>query len=208
MMKPPQIAALAVAALIPVGVLTWSSVPPQTEELADGTLRVRVEFSGGYETDPVDHGRPVRLIAGALGVDPEVFRDAFSRVNPAPAGSHPDHERVRENKEALMSALGPFGITNDRLDDVSDQYRYEPGRGGLWPHKVATAYAIVKDGAVTRFEVTDPGYGYNAPPKIKVPGIDGSPYETLFVAELSFGPDFEKNGSIFSIAGSGWAEED
>ena len=207
-MKPPQIATLAVAVLILVGMLTWFSLPTQTEELADGTLRIRVEFSGGYETDPVDHGRPVRLIAGALGVASEVFRDAFSRVNPAPAGSLPDHERVRENKEALMSVLGPFGITDDRLDDVSDQYRYVPGRGGLWPHQAATAYAIVKDGAVTRFEVTDPGYGYNAPPKIKVPGIDGSAFEALFVAELSFGPDFAKNGSIFSIAGSGWAEED
>jgi hypothetical protein len=205
MMKPPQIAALAAAVLILVGVLAWFSVPPQTEELADGSLRVRVEFSGGYETEPVDHGRPVTLIAGALGVAPEVFRDVFSRVNPAPAGSLPGHERVRENKDALMSVLGPLGITNDRLDDVSDQYRYVPGRGGLWSHKAATAYAIVKDGAVTRFEVTDPGYGYSTPPKIKVPGIDGSSFEIRYVTELSFGPDFEKNGSISSIFVSAWA---
>lgn len=200
MMKPPQIAALSAAVLILVGVLTWFSLPSQTEELADGTLRVRVDFSGGYETDPVDHGRPVRLIAGALSVAPEVFRDAFSRVNPAPGGTEPSGERVRENKATLMAALGPHGITNDRLDNVSDQYRYVPGRGGLWSHQAATAYAIVKDGVVTRCEVTDPGYGYNAPPKITVPGIDGSPIETRFVAELSFGPDFEKNGSISSIA--------
>ncbi|NBQ65466.1 MAG: hypothetical protein EBT95_08050 [Verrucomicrobia bacterium] len=30
--------------------------------------RVPVVFSGGHETDPRDHGRPVVLIAGALGV--------------------------------------------------------------------------------------------------------------------------------------------
>ena len=203
-MKQAQVAVLAAAALILVGVLIWSSVPPQTEELADGTLRVRVEFSGGYETDPVDHGRPVRLIAGALGVAPEVFRNAFSRVNPAPGGTEPSGERVRENKAVLMAALRPHGITNDRLDDVSNQYRYVPGRGGLWSHQAATAFAIVKDGAVTRIEVTDSGAGYNSRPGVTVPEVDG----LRAVVELSFGADFAKNGSISSITVSNRAEED
>lgn len=205
-MKQSQIVMFAAAVSILVGVLAWFSIPPQTEELADGSLRVPVEFSGGYKTEPVDQGRPVRLIAGALGVNPEVFRDAFSRVNPAPGGTEPDGERVRENKAVLLDALSPLGITNDRLDDVSDRYRYVPGRGGLWSHQAATAFAIVKDGNVTRFEVTDPGYGYNSPPKVTVPGIDGSQLEERFAVELSFGPDFAKNGSIKSIS-SRWTKD-
>lgn len=35
-----------------------------------GITRVPVVFSGGHETDPRDHGRPVVLIAGALGIPP------------------------------------------------------------------------------------------------------------------------------------------
>ncbi|MEQ1843928.1 MAG: hypothetical protein ABL994_26285 [Verrucomicrobiales bacterium] len=31
-----------------------------------------------------------------------------------------------------MSALGKYGITNERLDTVSNFYRYPPGRGDLW----------------------------------------------------------------------------
>jgi hypothetical protein len=207
-MKQSQIVKLAAAVLILVGVLAWFSMPPQIEELADGSLRVPVEFSGGYETEPVDYGRPVTLIAGALGVSPEIFRDAFRRVNPAPGGTEPSGERVQENKAVLMAALGPHGITNERLDDVSDQYRYVPGRGGLWSHEPATAYAIVKDGVVTRFEVTDPGYGYNTPPKVTVPGIPGSQFEDRFMVELLFGPNFEENGSIHNISFSRWAEVD
>src|SRR6478609_8855844 len=62
--------------------------------------KIPLTFSGGHETDPKDHGRPVVLVAGALGVKPEVFRDAFSRVHPSPAGIPPSGERQRENKAA------------------------------------------------------------------------------------------------------------
>src|SRR5689334_10813701 len=48
-----------------------------------------VTLTGGHDTDPRDKGRPVVLVAAGLGVTPEVFRDAFSRVTPAPAGREP-----------------------------------------------------------------------------------------------------------------------
>jgi len=80
---------------------------------------VPVEFSGGHDTDPKDRGRPVVLVAGGLGVKPEVFREAFSHVKPAPAGTEPDPEQVRKNKAALMDALGKYGVTNEKLDTVS-----------------------------------------------------------------------------------------
>jgi hypothetical protein len=102
--------------------------------------RVPVVFSGGYETVPRDRGRPVVLIAAALGVPSDVFRKAFSRVRPAPAGTRPDPQQVRKNKEVLLKALGPYGVTNDRLDEVSNYYRYVRSRGELWPTKPATGF--------------------------------------------------------------------
>ena len=84
-----------------------------------GVTRVPVVFSGGHDTVPVDHGRPVVLIAAALGVKDEVFREAFSHVHPAGPGSGgPTGEEARANKAALMKALGKYGITNERLDAV------------------------------------------------------------------------------------------
>ena len=86
---------------------------------------VPVTFSGGHETDPQDHGRPVGLVAAALGVKPEVFRQAFSGVTPAKNGK-PSPEEAQRNKAALMKVLGPYGVTNERLDEVSNYYRYQP----------------------------------------------------------------------------------
>ena len=69
---------------------------------ADGTVtRVPVVFSEGHDTDPRDHGRPVALVAGALGVTSEVFRDAFSRVHPAGPDRGPSPEEARANKAAV-----------------------------------------------------------------------------------------------------------
>src|SRR4051812_26475330 len=78
--------------------------------LPAGTTREPVVFSGGHETEGVDRGRPVVLIAAALGVKPEVFREAFSHVHPAGPGSGgPTGAEARQNKAALMSALGKYG---------------------------------------------------------------------------------------------------
>src|SRR6476646_4261686 len=75
-----------------------------------------VSFAGGHETDSRDGGRPVVLIAAALGVKPEVFRETFSRVRPAKNGK-PSGQEARRNKEVLMEALGRYGISNERLDE-------------------------------------------------------------------------------------------
>src|SRR5689334_4957929 len=45
--------------------------------------KVPVKFSEGHEIGKNDFGRPITLMAAALGVKPEVFRKAFSGVTPA-----------------------------------------------------------------------------------------------------------------------------
>src|SRR3954469_2733132 len=139
--------------------------------------KIPVTLSGGHETDPRDHGRPVVLIAAALNVKPEVFRKAFSGVTPA-RGRGPTGDEARRNKEALMKVLGPLKVTNDRLDEVSDYYRYRPQKGELWPTKPAKAYAIVEGGKITKIVVTDPGAGYSSPPKATVEGLKKVQLET------------------------------
>src|SRR5437868_3934220 len=71
--------------------------------------KIQLAISGGHETDPRDHSRPVTLIANALGVTPEVFREAFTHVTPAPAGTEPAPDQIRRNKTALLSALSKYG---------------------------------------------------------------------------------------------------
>src|SRR5262249_26765874 len=68
--------------------------------------KVPVTFSGGHEIGKNDFGRPVVLMAAALGVKPEVFREAFSGVTPA-RGRGPTGEEARKNKAALMKVLSP-----------------------------------------------------------------------------------------------------
>lgn len=153
-----------------------------------------VMFSGGHDTDRRDHGRPVVLIAGALGVTPELFRQAFSGVTPA-KGGRPSPADARRNKEALMKVLKPHGITNDRLDQVSDYYRYRPQDGELWPTTAAKAYAVIEGGQVRQIVVTDPGSGYSSAPVATVQGVKGA---TLKVS-LQYGTDLKKNGCVKSI---------
>lgn len=162
-----------------------------------GTVtRVPVVFSEGHETDPVDRGRPVVLVAGALGVAPEVFREAFSHVHPAgPDSGGPTGEEARQNKRALMSVLGKFGITNDRLDTVSNRYRYVRSHNEMWPVKAATGVALVKDGVVTGIELTSGGYGYSSAPTVTVPNAKPFTCEV----KLGFAKTFEKNGAVASV---------
>lgn len=171
------------------------ALPLQADNTA-GVTRVPVEFSGGHETDGVDHGRPVFLVAGALGVPTEVFREAFTHVHPAgPDSGGPTREEAQKNKAALMNALGKYGVTNDRLDTVSNYYRYVRSRGEMWPTKAATAVALVKNGEVIGYEVTDGGNGYTTPPTVTVPGVKSAPAKV----ELATNKDFSKNGSISAI---------
>lgn len=185
---------LAVTALIATTFIARSYA--ETKGLPEGVKRVSVSFSGGHETDPRDKGRPVVLVAGALGVKPEVFRDAFSRVHPAGPGSGgPTEAEARKNKDALMSVLGKYGISNERLDTVSNRYRYVKSRGELWPVKDAKANALVKDGNIIGFELISGGYGYSSTPKMTVDGIKNASAKI----DLAYGSDFEKNGSISAI---------
>ncbi len=162
---------------------------------ASGITLIPVVLNGGHDTDPRDHGRPVDLIAGALGVTSEVFREAFSKVNPVAPGSRPDDATARRNKEILLQVLAKFEVTKEMLDAVSDRYRYQPGEGRVWPNKPARILAVVKNGDILAFKVTDGGYGYSSAPEISVPGGSCGPISI----RLSFGKDMEQNGSISSV---------
>jgi hypothetical protein len=156
--------------------------------------KVPLTISGGHETDPKDQGRPVVLVAGALGVKPEVFREAFSGVTPA-RDRPPTGEEARRNKEALMKVLKPYDVTNDRLDEVSNYYRYQPQKGEMWRTTAAEGYAVIEDGKIKKFVVTKPGAGYSSPPKVTVKGFEKIPLE----AKVEYVKDLKKNGAIASI---------
>lgn len=175
-----------------------ASSHPAAADLPAGVTKVPVVFSGGHDTVAVDRGRPVVLIAAALGVPDAVFREAFSHVRPASGGREPEPQQVRANKSALMSALGKHGVTNDRLDEVSNFYRYPPGRGGLWRNKPAVANALVKDGAVIGYEVVDGGAGYSSTPVVTVQGLKVGEVKVT----LAYGKELEKNGSVLTIEGA------
>ncbi|TWT30636.1 hypothetical protein [Blastopirellula retiformator] len=165
---------------------------PQVDltKLAKGT----VVFQGGYETDPRDGGRPVVLVAAGLGVTSDVFRDAFSGVRPA-RGRGPTGEEARRNKQVLMTALAPHGVTNDRLDEVSNYYRYRPESGQLWTHVPAAATAIVNNGQVTGLKITNPGAGYSSPPGVVIAG-----YPNVKVkVDIEFGKELKTNGKVTSL---------
>lgn len=173
-----------------------SCLQGQSATLPADVTRVPVVFSGGHETDTRDGGRPVVLIAAALGVKTEVFREAFSHVHPAGPGSGgPTGAEARQNKTALMNALGKYGITNDRLDAVSNYYRYVRSRGELWTTKPAAANALVKNGAIIGYEITNGGSGYSSTPTVSVPSITGATAKVT----LAYGKVLEKNGSISAI---------
>jgi hypothetical protein len=156
-----------------------------------------VVISGGFNTDPQDHGRPIVLIAAALGVPTEVFREAFSGVTPAGTDSGgPTSEEAQKNKAALMSVLAPYEITNDRLDEVSNFYRYNGSKGQVWSRTQAAATAIISNGVVTGITITNPGSGYSSNPTITVMGPNGMITAT---ATVSYTEDFKTNGSISAI---------
>lgn len=186
-------AAALVLPLLAATFITRRSAAQQTKRGEES--RVPVTFTGGYETDPQDYGRPVVLIAAALGVPTDVFREAFRHVTPAPAGTEPQPDQVRRNKAALLQALGRYGVTNDRLDEVSNYYRYNRGRGEMWRSTPASACAIVRSGVVTGFTVTNPGSGYSSAPQVSVPGVNGVRARVT----LSFSKELGRNGAIRSI---------
>jgi hypothetical protein len=163
-------------------------------ELRGEETTAPVQFSGGHEIGPGDFGRPVVLIAAALEVKPDQFRKAFSGVTPA-RGRGPSREEARKNKAALMRVLAPLGVTNDRLDDVSDYYRFRPESGKLWPTRAAKAHAVLENGKIRRIVVDDPGAGYCSVPAA---AIEGYPAMKLTVL-LHLDTDLRKNGGVESV---------
>lgn len=175
------------------------SAHAEPQPLPSDVTRVPVVFSGGYNTEGVDHGRPVVLIAAALGVAPEVFREVFSHVHPAgPNSGGPSDAEARANKAVLMDGLGKYGISNERINEVSNYYRYNRSHGEMWRTKPATANALVKGGAIIGYEVTNGGSGYSSAPSVSVPGVNGATAKV----ELSYGKNFATNGAVSAITSS------
>lgn len=160
------------------------------------TRTVAVQVTGGHHTDLVDHGRPVVLVAAGLGVPTAVFRAAFRGVHPATANSGgPTPEQAQANKAALMAVLGPYDVTNDLLDEVSNRYRYLGANGELWAHRDARGTATVRDGQVVSVTLVDGGAGYSSTPKVTVPGVANATIE----ATVSYGTDLATNGAITAL---------
>ena len=157
-------------------------------------MRIPIKFSGGYEIGRQDFGRPIVLIAAALKVKPEQFREAFSGVTPA-RDRPPTGAEARKNKEALLLVLKPLGVTNERLDEVSDHYRYQPQRGELWTHTAPDAHAIVENGKVKKIEISNPGARFSSTPTASIPGHESIKLQV----KIHLDEDLKKNGSIESI---------
>ncbi len=181
------------ARLMPLAVLAMA-VGNGSRSAPAGDQEVPLVFSGGHDIGTGDFGRPVPLIAAALGVKPDEFRKAFSGVTPARGGA-PSGEEARRNKQALMRVLGPLGVTNERLDEVSDHYRFQPQRGELWKTAPAKGHAVVADGKVTSLVITEPGSGYSSPPRVTIQGMEA----IRIKATLHFDKEFRKNGSIGAV---------
>jgi hypothetical protein len=162
---------------------------------ADAETKVDLVFSGGHETVGEDRGRPVVFIAAALKVPDQVFRDTFKHVHPAKRDSGPTDAEARANKEALLAGLSPYGVTDERLNEVSNYYRYRRSAGEMWKNTSAKATATVKKGVVTRVTITDAGSGYSSPPTISIAGVTVS----NLTAKMAYGTDFATNGSIKEI---------
>jgi hypothetical protein len=169
---------------------------PSSDSITTTQGDLTITISGGHATDPRDKGRPVVLIASALGVSSEVFREAFSGVTPAGLERNPTQEEAQRNKAALLKVLGPYGITNDRLDEVSNFYRYNGQKSKTWRVTPATVKAIETNGVVTGIQIINPGAGYSSNPTITVKGPNGTVTATTTV---TYTQDFKTNGSLASV---------
>lgn len=168
----------------------------QAAPQAAANSQAGVTISGGYELDPRDMGRPVVLIAAGLGVPTEVFREAFSHVRPAGAGTQPSEQRVHSNKAALLKVLAPYGVTNEDLDRVSDYYRYVQSAGEMWP-TTAAELELVRDanGKISAVKVINGGSGYSSTPTIRFAEYPNLQLEIT----MHYGKDLASNGSIAEI---------
>jgi hypothetical protein len=157
-------------------------------------MKIPVNFTGGHDIGANDFGRPVVLMAAALGVKPDQFREAFSGVRPA-RGRGPTRDEERRNKAALLRVLEPLGVTNERMDEVADHYRFRPQDGELWPTTDAEAHAVVEGDKIVKIVVTEPGSGYSSTPRATVAGFG----DVRLRVTLGFGREFEENGRVATV---------
>jgi hypothetical protein len=182
---------IAILALVTLGAVTLAACSSGSSVRSSAV--VAVSITGGLQTVAGDNGRPIVLVAGLLGVDPAVFRTAFSGVTPADPDVGPTRTEAQQNKAALLSVLAPYGITNAELDSASNTYRYNGAAAQTWPHTSATAVAIVANGKVTQIRVVSGGSGYTSAPTVTL-----SNGQTA-TATLHYGKDAATNGSIVAI---------
>ncbi len=161
-----------IKSLLAILLAAVSTAAPAQDSPLPGDTKLDVTISGGHDTVGADRGRPIILIAAALKVPDQVFRDAFKGVHPAcPNSGGPTDSEARANKQVLLAALSPYGVTDDRLNEVSNYYRYARWEGGIWKNTPAKAYAIVHNGAVTSVVITDAGSGYSSTPQLSIAGM-------------------------------------
>jgi hypothetical protein len=153
---------------------------------------ITMTITDGHDTDESDGGRPTILIAAALEVTQEQFQYAFSFVTPEDQG-HLDDETAEANKAELLSRLEEYGVTNDRLDEVTDYYRYAP-EDPLWDVIPAEIEVTIIDDEVVEIEIIEAGAGYSSEPTLSVPG-----YDFTFTVEIEYGTDLRTNGNISSV---------
>jgi hypothetical protein len=116
-------------------------------------------------------------------------------VIPAGAGEEPDPEQVRRNKDALLKVLAPYGVTNERLDEVSNYYRYNGSAGEVWRRSAATARAVVRKGKVVALRIVKAGAGYSSTPRLTVVGYPAARVR----ATIAYGTDLATNGRISKL---------
>lgn len=165
--------------------------PPKVIQVSNEVKLNTVTLIGGFQTDPRDGGRPVILIASMLGVEPQVFRDVFSGVRPSQDGQ-PTDEEARANKKVLLDGLGKYGITNEKLDQVSNYYRYMGSKGQTWPQRKAIVTVEIK-GNKSVATIVDAGVGYTTNPTFSIT-INGIVYKGY--GKIMCTQDFTTNGSI------------
>lgn len=185
---------LLVLGTLMAGVLLFIAERPAPAATASRSIPVRI--TGGHATDPRDGGRPVVLVAAALGVPTAVFREAFSHVTPAAAGEEPDPAQVQRNKAALLAVLAPYGVTNATLDAASDHYRFDGAGGGTWPQTAARARGTIRHGRVVAVRLLSGGSGYSSTPRVTVPGHPAA----TFTVTVRYGTDTATSGAIGRLA--------
>ena len=87
-----------------------------------------------------------------------------------------------------------MGVTNDRLDEVSNYYRFRPQQGELWKTAEAKGHAVVEGGKVTKVVITEAGSDCT-PPQVTIQGLE----KVTLSAKLHFVKDLKKNGGIEAV---------